>query len=1312
MSNNIKLYDNVSLYATPESENHLVTKGYADLNLGAYKTVSVITNPAISFTKTGQIFYLSLTSNATITLNSSSYTFGVNEIAEFTLVIFIASGVTVTFPEWMWHNNTQPTINNSGWYVIRCVTYDSGDTWLAKYEGSYTSPTTYKWVTTLSDATNHTGTSLRDAVSAASSGDTVLFAPGLEGTIILEQDEIAITQNTLTIDGKNKIIVSGNNTSRIFTCTTGTTNTSRYISNLTFINGLGGGNGGGAVYTTRPIMFDNCTFSGNTLSSNSASGGGACSIQGGVCIFNNCTFTNNSTQVYYGGAIYNTGDTLTLNNCTFNGNTNITSGNGYGGAIYSTKNIIATDCVFTNNQATVGTNGKGGVICSVSQTPNVSFTRCTFSGNSAKARGGAFNLECGGSLTLIDCTLIENTVTGGNGGAINIGSDSGHPDVVISGCTFDGNACNYASGNTGAANFYKCASVDIHDCIFKNNTSVNLAPVLRVTGYSGHGTHIITRCLFTGNIGNKGNDGLIFLNGGITAMTISDCVWTRNSYTSNATGTYLSCIRLANQNTITIRNCTFTNNTNMQSFYNYTTATMSIYNSVEYGNSHTPINITKDNLTLNHYLSDKTNNAYRTIAYDSSLPLFESDGYTPSRGSQVIDAGDDTLVTSTTDFNGEDRIQGDSVDLGAVEYLLPAIEGLRVINNSPQSNPILYEENATYPADELVEVEGVEEGDDVTYNVENMLYGGDVPVIDIPGTYDITVTVSRLGFRKSRNKNTVAIKRTDGTIQLIEDTIYVGDVAVVYVSVPVDANGYLTCDINGVTQKGTITNGTGVIELEGITAGTHTISIVAHCTNYTDIVLNTTINVIKWDGFLSLTVADADVGENIVITGILPEDFDGIVTITFDGNTYTAIPSGGSFSTNVSATTSGTYTITAVASGSVKYNDVTETATIQVDQVSSYIELSVDNITGGEVAEIQCSVPSDDTGLITVIVECMSLNYSETFTATPVNGSATINISNLYGGNYVVTAQVASTAKYLSASNSTSFTVTGNPKSNTTLTLNNNGASIGGNAVITGSLPNDFNGTASCTFNNTQYTATITNGAFTLTILMTTAGTFNIGVTASGSDVYNDATATTSVVVSSVIPLTLTLNTPSDIYVGDTATISGSVSPTGITNGMATIVIDSTTTYTETIDSTGAFSKQITGLAAGEHTIEVTVSGDGCVADSDTTSITVSKCSVSLEVKCSDINYGKDESVNVILPNDATGTVTGTLYRKGYNTILDTQSATIINGKARIIFPSTVFPKKTYTYVCKCVYEGNNKYLPSSEYTGQFTVTYTTAPIS
>lgn len=251
----------------------------------------------------------------------------------------------------------------------------------------------------------------------------------------------------------------------------------------------------------------------------------------------------------------------------------------------------------------------------------------------------------------------------------------------------------------------------------------------------------------------------------------------------------------------------------------------------------------------------------------------------------------------------------------------------------------------------------MEEGDTVNYNVENFLYGGnDVPVIDTPGTYIVTVTVSRLGYRKSRSVNTVAIKKNTGTLQLVEGTIYAGDVGVVTASVPSDANGYLTCELNGETYTGTISNGTGAIELENIPAGTYPVTIVAHCTNYTDITTTDTISVIKWPGSLSITASDVDVGENIVLSGIVPGDFGGIVSCTFEGTTYTASPSGGTFTMYIPTTTGGEYTLVVYATGSDKYNDTSSTTTVVVSGGGGFV-IPDEGGNGGEGGDIIIDLP-------------------------------------------------------------------------------------------------------------------------------------------------------------------------------------------------------------------------------------------------------------------------------------------------------------------------------------------------------------------
>jgi len=96
--------------------------------------------------------------------------------------------------------------------------------------------------------------SLRDAVTNAKSGDTLVFAPGLNRqTITLTSDELAIKKRLdLEGPGASLLAISGNDTSRVFDISQGL---DVEIAGLTITHGLaetagGGGNengGGGAV---------------------------------------------------------------------------------------------------------------------------------------------------------------------------------------------------------------------------------------------------------------------------------------------------------------------------------------------------------------------------------------------------------------------------------------------------------------------------------------------------------------------------------------------------------------------------------------------------------------------------------------------------------------------------------------------------------------------------------------------------------------------------------------------------------------------------------------------------------------------------------------------------------------------------------------------------------------------------------------------------------------------------------------------------------------------------------------------------------
>ena len=106
--------------------------------------------------------------------------------------------------------------------------------------------------------------SLRAAIAAAQSGDTIAFSSKLDGkTIALTSGELLIT-DSVTIDGPgaNQLAVSGNNASRVFEVAAGQNVT---ISGLTITHGYAADQGGG-------ILNDgsNLTLSGDNITQNVA----------------------------------------------------------------------------------------------------------------------------------------------------------------------------------------------------------------------------------------------------------------------------------------------------------------------------------------------------------------------------------------------------------------------------------------------------------------------------------------------------------------------------------------------------------------------------------------------------------------------------------------------------------------------------------------------------------------------------------------------------------------------------------------------------------------------------------------------------------------------------------------------------------------------------------------------------------------------------------------------------------------------------------------------------------------------------------
>jgi hypothetical protein len=436
--------------------------------------------------------------------------------------------------------------------------------------------------------------SLRDAITKASSGDTVVFDPSLNGqTITLTSDQLSINKN-LDIEGPGAslLAISGNGTNRVFDVPQGNSVT---IAGLTITRGLGNGvaGGGGVLVVGSTLALTNDVLSDNQADfpgRQHAFGGALFNGTGANTTVSGCTFRDNvangqgSENGYaFGGAIDNGGNGLTVQYSTFIGNKAI-GGNGVvgtpgqpncgvaqGGAIESegtaNTSLTVTHCTFSGNMAIAGNGGSGG---------NSSGILVDI------ALGGAIH-EALGTLVVSGSTFTNNQALGGSnatGGAASsgyVGLAAGGAlatafgTATITGSTFDCNLAQGGSGNSGGSgslslgwgtggaigDFFAGTTLAVSNVTFRNNQAVggagNGSGLLSGDGLGGGfanvagATATLSTCTFTGNqatggvggSGANGSDGLGGALANIMGLTL----------TGNILGS-----------TLTVGDCTLTGN--------------------------------------------------------------------------------------------------------------------------------------------------------------------------------------------------------------------------------------------------------------------------------------------------------------------------------------------------------------------------------------------------------------------------------------------------------------------------------------------------------------------------------------------------------------------------------------------------------------------------------------------------------------------------------------------------------------------------------------------------------------------------------
>ncbi len=415
-----------------------------------------------------------------------------------------------------------------------------------------------------------------------------------------------------------------------------TTNRVTVIKPLTLhsVNGsaLTAIDGGGAlrcVYLARGTQLAGFTL---TNGYSAGEGGGVFCEAAGIVV-SNCLLTGNSASDSGGGA---SGGWFF--NCAFISN----SAANYGGGA---DQCVLNNCGVLSNSASYG----GGA-------NNSTITGTTISGNSAYWEGGGAE-----SSSLNDCVISANASTA------TVGSSGGGADnCTLTNCLLAGNSVSYYGGGAQGCTLDGCtlngnAAGDYGGAVY---STLNNCLVTNNSGYYGgglgHGN--ATNCLITGNFAPGGG-------GGAEENLLVNCVVVGNSayqFGYGGGGALLS----------TLVNCTVVGNSGADPCG---IAACAVFNSVVQDNFDGGGALANygDYLGIYGY---SFNNSCTTplppglwnITNDPALVNPAGGDFHLQTNSPCINSGDNTCVTAATDLDGNPRIVGGTVDIGAYEYQTPA----------------------------------------------------------------------------------------------------------------------------------------------------------------------------------------------------------------------------------------------------------------------------------------------------------------------------------------------------------------------------------------------------------------------------------------------------------------------------------------------------------------------------------------------------------------------------------------------------------------------------------------------------------------
>jgi hypothetical protein len=288
---------------------------------------------------------------------------------------------------------------------------------------------------------------------------------------------------------------------------------------------------------------------------------------------------------------------------------------------------LTNGATWTNGDVAFDQSG-GGIWC---ESGSANISNCLIGGNLAgQSAGGVFR----GTLT--GCTISGNTAVWSAGGV---------SQGTLSNCTLSGNS-SYSGGGASAST--------LTGCTLTNNSATTRAYGGATYG-GGADSSTLDHCVLAGN--SAGEDG-----GGANGSTLNNCLVTGNSATY--AGGVVGC---------TLNNCTVAGNFGAGYYTgeggggaDYST----LNNCIVYYNT-LPAQPDYNDNTFSNCCTMPDPGGTGDITNEPAFVDWTNNDFHLQSNSPCINSGNNIYVTAPTDLDGNPRIEGGTVDIGAYEYQAP-----------------------------------------------------------------------------------------------------------------------------------------------------------------------------------------------------------------------------------------------------------------------------------------------------------------------------------------------------------------------------------------------------------------------------------------------------------------------------------------------------------------------------------------------------------------------------------------------------------------------------------------------------------------